>query len=167
MQIRKRTSQKAFTLVEVLIYTAVLGVIATLISGIIMLVYQNKIAVEDRIEITQALRNVVKSIRDDMYLADGFTVADGSTLTITSSVNNQPDVTYEIQARQLLRIQESDTAALTSQLMEVSQFELEDISTPSSGGTLRLTLQVRNFPRLSLKPPVEETVTTVISLKYL
>jgi type II secretory pathway pseudopilin PulG len=164
----KKKKLAAFTLIEILIYMTLMSIITGAITGIILQTYTFKTSVEDRARVNEDMRNLIKSIRDDMYFGDAVQVTAQGNLVISSSFNSPSQVTYSLSNGQVLR-QEGVTTAVpvTSEDTEVRAFTLVDESTPSSAGVIRLTLVMSNYPRGPLKLEVVRDITSTISLKYI
>lgn len=157
----------AYTLVEAVIYVFALGTIVTVVTGLILMIYRYKTVVEDRVTVSDNLRTLVKSIQDDMYLGIGITVVDANRMVIQLP-SSGGQITYFLQGSQVYRQSNSDTAVvITSDLVDVISFNITDISSADSAGTIRITFDLSNFPTGTLKPEVRETVTTTMSLKFI
>lgn len=159
--------KRGFTLLEVIVYVGVMSVIGGTVTALILQVYRFQTIVQDRAQLNEDIRILFKSIRDDMYLGDTMQV-DGDKLIILSTFNSPATVTYSWQGSQVYRKENAGAdVAITNQGTNVRDFGLEDISTPSSAGVVRVTLVMSNYPRNPLKPEVIEDVTSTMSLKFL
>ncbi len=155
-----------FTLVEVLVYIAVLSIIGGSITGLGILIYRYKTIMEDRVNVNEDMRVLVKSIRDDMYLGRSVNVASTTSFTITDSSGD--DITYALVGDQVTRQVELDPAvAITAETVDVRTFSVDDVTTPNVAGTIRITIELANFPSGTLKPVIVQEVTTTIGLKFL
>lgn len=159
---------QAFTMVEVLIYTAILSVVASTVTGMILLIYRTQVFVEDRISVNEDMRLLIKSIRDDMYLSQGFLINNDGSISMNAGANGLGTVTYYLSDHQVFRQAGSDPAvALTASSTDIRQFLITDISTPNAAGAIQIDLTIANYPTGTLKPEVERSIQSTISLKYL
>lgn len=165
---KKKHKYSGFTIVEVVMYVLIMGILTAMVTTIILQVYRFQITVKDRAQLNEDLRVLTKSIRDDMYLGTSIQVDLDGDLIIGSSFSTPAQVRYYIQGGTAYRQEGSGVpVAITHAETDVRQLQFQDISTPSSAGVIRLTLQMYNYPRGPLKPEVSETVTSTISLKFL
>lgn len=164
----KHSKIAAFTILEVMVYVVVLSIMVGAIGGIVILLYRYKTTIEDRVNVNEDLRILVKSIRDDMYQGNGVSVTAEGNLVITSTAPTVPDITYTITNRQVFRQEDAAApVAVTADTTDVRTFTVTDISTPEAAGTIRVTLTLANYPRGTIKPEVEETITSTMSLKFI
>lgn len=158
---------RGFTLIEILTYVGVMSAIVGALTGMIIAVYRYKTVVEDRVSVNEDLRLLVKSIRDDMYLGNQMQV-DVSGQLIIQNTNESSTVRYYLTNNQVFRKLNNDTAiAVTSDETNVTQFLVEDVSSAAAGGAIRLSLGLANYPNGAFKPPISESLTFRISLKFL
>lgn len=158
-------SLPAFTLVEGVLYTFLLGALAGIMMGTVMLIFRYKTAVEDRVSVNEDLRILVKSIRDDMYFGTAESV-DGSGHLIIEEVDGTI-VTYYLQGNQVFRQAGiSAPLAVTSNVNNVSVFNVIDWSSASAAGTVKITITIANYPSGTLKPAITETITTALTLRF-
>jgi type II secretory pathway pseudopilin PulG len=161
------TRLRGFTLLEAIVYVAVLSIVGGVITSMIMQMYRFQSIVKDRAQINTDVQVLFKSIRDDMYLGDSLEVTGGD-LYIYSSFNFPAQVRYFLSNAQVYRQENADAAVqVTHGEMNVKSFDFQDISTPASAGVIRVSIDISNYPRGPLKPEVEEQVTSTISLKFL
>lgn len=166
MKQEKVKQKDAYTLIEALLYILILGIIGGAVMSGIMLVFRNRTIIEDRITVNEDMRLLIKTIQDDMYFGDGITVNSG-TLQIANAVDGNTQVSYYLDGDQVMRMVEGEApVAVTSLATDVRTFQLEDITTPSTSGTIRITLELANYPRGPAKPETVENITTTISLKF-
>jgi len=156
----------ALSLLEMLIYVAVLSILVVAITGLTFLIYKNKVSIEDRASINEDMRILIKSIRDDMYLGNAINVS-ANQLTITNRGTGD-QVRYYEEADQIHRQLNADVpVAVTASSTDVQEFTITDITTPSAAGTIRITLQLGNYPLQYLKPEISQRVISTMSLKFL
>ncbi|MCA9378829.1 hypothetical protein KC640_00215 [Candidatus Dojkabacteria bacterium] len=165
---QKRTHKKlpAFTLVEGILYTALLGAIAGIMVGTVVLIFRYKIAVEDRVSVNEDLRILIKSIRDDMYFGVAESVNGSGNIEIEEVDGSI--ITYYLQGNQVYRqAGVSAPLAITSNTNNVSVFEVIDWSSASAAGTIKVTVTIGNYPAGTLKPAITENITTALSLRFI
>jgi type II secretory pathway pseudopilin PulG len=157
---------KAFTLIEVLVYVAVLSIIVGGSASIIMAVYRNKVIVEDRVNVNEDMRLLTKSIRDDMYLGNDVVANSASSFTVSRA--GEDDILYYLNGQRIYRQVGSGTAvAITAIGTDVRQFVVQDLSTPAIAKTLRIRIELSNFELGALRPEIVQDVTTTFSIKFI
>lgn len=165
---QKSYRRKAFTLVETIMYVAILGFMSASVSGLILLVQREKAIIADRVSVGEDLTNLVTSIRTDMYLGDAFTIGGDGSLTIDGTRNAITQVRYYLSSNQVFRqVNGGNAETVTKASTNVTTFAFTDISTPSAAGTFQLVVHLENFPIGTFRPIVELDNTSTISLKYL
>lgn len=158
---------KAFTLVEVLVYTFLLSVISVGVSGILFQLYRIQSVVDDRATITENLRQLHKSIRDDMYVSDDLFVDSNGDLVLTSTFSTPATVRYSLVSGAVYRTADSGTAIrVTDSKTDVFQFNVTDISSASAAEVVNVDIGLRNFDRGTLKPPVSLSLSTTVGIKF-
>ncbi len=156
----------AFTLLEALIYVLLLSVVVSGITSLVLLIYRFKTVVEDRVNINEEFRLVMKSIRDDMYLGDQVFVTAEGRLVIGIPGGGQ--IQYYLESNRVWRKYLAESpVSMTSNYSNIHHFSAVDISSSETAGTVRITLDISNFPIGSLKPEVRQVVTSTVSLKFI
>ena len=151
-----------------LIYTFVLGIVATMVSSVLFQIYRLQAFITDRALISENIKALHKAIRDDMYLSDILLVETATgDLVLTSTFSAVPTVRYVLQDAQVMRIPENGTAvAVTTETVEVYNFTVESLSTTSASGAIKISVGLRNYERGLIKPPVSQDLSSVLSIKY-
>ncbi|MBL8014780.1 MAG: type II secretion system protein [Candidatus Doudnabacteria bacterium] len=162
----KQKSKPAFTLIEVLVYILILSIVSGVLANIILSVYRFKTVIEDRVNVNEDLRILVKSIRDDMYFGRFVRVEPTDILVIT--LPNTAEITYFRQDNRVYRQENGSSAvSITGGDVNVSLFVVTDLSTPDAAGAIQLQLTLENYPAGLIKPLVSESITSTMSLKYI
>lgn len=157
---------RGFTLIEVLVYTFILGILATMVSSILFQIFRLQSVITDRATLSDNIKNVYKVIRDDMYLSDVLFV-DGNDLVLTSSFSTPQTIRYSLSGSTIVRSEDGGTAvAVTDSKTDVFNFALQDLTTTSAAELVRITIGVRNYDAGLLKPPITSTTSATMSLKF-
>lgn len=146
-------------------YIAILAVLSGVLMDMLLSLYRFKALVEDRVNVNEDLRVLVKSIRDDMYLGRTVRVDTGNVLVITNPAGIE--VSYYLQSGRVYRQQQSQSAlTITGSDVNVVGFSLTDLSTPDAAGTVQIDLILENFPQGLIKPLVREELSSTVTLKF-
>lgn len=165
--IKQKQKLTGFTLVEVLVYTFLLSIISVGVSGILFQLYRIQSVVDDRATLTENLRQLHKSIRSDMYVADDLFVDVNGDLVITSSFSTPATVRYSLTNEAVFRTADSGSAVrVTDTKTDVFNFSVTDISSASAAEVVNIDLGMRNYDRGSLKPPVSINLSTTVGIKF-
>ncbi|MCX8015963.1 MAG: prepilin-type N-terminal cleavage/methylation domain-containing protein [Patescibacteria group bacterium] len=137
----KKISSKAFTLIEILIYTAIFGVVAAGIIGVawnITRLHTTQIASN---EIDENLRYVMNLVNSKVREASLIVQASGTTLILRMPDSLKSPTTFSLN-NGTLYIQEgsADPVAITSNRVEVTSLNFEYISVAGSKGGVRVNI---------------------------
>lgn len=131
------------------------------------MIYRYKTVIEDRVNVNDDLRTLVKSIQDDMYLGVNV-IVDAQQRLVIGFPGGGGQVMYFLQGHQVYRQLNGDPSlAITSEETNVIAFDVEDISSTEASGTVQVHLNLSNFPSGTLKPEIREEITSTISLKFI
>jgi len=160
-----KTHKSGYTLIEVLVYVLVFTIIIGGIAALVLGVYRHKTIIEDRVNVNEDLRLLSKSIRDDMFLGNDISVV-GNTITIIRPAAN--DIAYYESNNRVYRQEGAALPiAVTAVSTDVRQFTIEDLSSPTAAKTVRITFELTNYPRGTMKPEISQLVSTTFSLKFI
>ncbi len=163
--IKTQKKTEAFTLLEVLVYVFVFILVVGGMASIVLAIYRHKTIIEDRVNVNEDLRLLTKSMRDDIYLGDDLVLNSASNLTIIR--NSADDIVYYLSGGRVIRQEGAGSPiAITAITTNVTQFVMTDLSSPTTAKTIRLELTLSNYPGGSLKPLIEQIVTTTFTLKF-
>lgn len=157
---------KAFTLVEVMVYTVVLGILSTMISSVLFQIFRLQAVITDRASLAENIKTVHKAIRDDMYVSD-ILLVDGNDLVLTSTFSTPSTIRYSRSGTSIVRSEDGGaTVAVTDTDTDIFSFEVTDLTTSSTAELVQITIGARNFEAGYIKPSVSSTTTATMSLKF-
>jgi prepilin-type N-terminal cleavage/methylation domain-containing protein len=139
--------QSGFTLVELLLYSVLIGVLVLAASGVLTILQRQMVRSQVIREVeeqgTAVMQIINQTIRNSTGITSPSTGSSGSSLTITvSTVGSSPTVID--LASGVLRITEGagSPIALTSSKVTVSSLTFNNYSRASTPGTVRITFTV-------------------------
>lgn len=157
----------AFSLVEVLVYTVILSIVAVGVAGVVFQLYRVQSVVDDKALITENIKQLHKSIRDDMYYTDDLYVDANGDLVLTSSFATPAVVRYSLTGTSVYRTADSGSAIrVTDDRTDVFDFTVTDISSSSAAEVVKIDISMRNYAAGSIKPPVSLTLSTTLGAKF-
>jgi type II secretory pathway pseudopilin PulG len=134
-----------FTLVESLIYFAILGILLVAIGSILFHVILGKIKAETIQEVSQNARIVTERIADSVRNAQSIsTPSSGQTttsLSLTMTAASKNPTVFDVSSGRL-RIKEGSSAAqnITGEDVTVSSISFTNVSYANTPGTVRIAL---------------------------
>ena len=163
--LKSKKRAEGFTLLEVVVYVFVFVLVVGGMAAIVLALYRHKTIIEDRVNVNEDLRLLTKSMRDDIYLGSDLVLNSSSNLTIVRAVGD--DVVYYLSNGRVFR-QEGigDPIAITAITTNVTEFDMTDLSSPTTAKTIRLEATLSNYPGGSIKPEIRQEVETTFTLKF-
>lgn len=150
-----------------LIYTFILSILSVGVAGVLFQVYRVQSVVDDRALITENLKQLHKSIRDDMYYTDDLYVDSNGDLVLTSSFATPASIRYSLTGASVFRTADSGSAVrVTDDRTEIFDFTVTDISSASAAEVVRIDISMRNYEAGLIKPPVSLTISTTLGAKF-
>ena len=138
----KKKKKAGFTLIEFIVYSALI----TVIVGMIVLVSVNVMGARARIitreEISHNVRFVLETIRHEIRNAQEIDTAGGSQLQLIDAVGDT--VTFDLDEGAVTMAKFGGTAvALTSDLVNVSSLQFTDVSYEDTPGTIKIEMTIK------------------------
>ncbi len=155
--IQQRTNQKGVTLIELLMYMALLTILVTLISGIFASVLDSQLEAEASSAVDQDGRYLMAKLTRDMQSASAITQPaagqQGSTLQITV---NSINYTYTSNGSGNLQLTNNNgTDNLNSFGTSVSNLNFQRIGSGGTNDTIRVSFTVTSRTKRSSGPQNE------------
>lgn len=165
---RKKIKPSGFTLIEILIYTAIFGVVAAGIIGVawnITRLHTTQIASN---EIDENLRYVMNLVNSKVRESTMIEQASGTTLILRMPDSTKSPTTFSL-SNGTLYIQEgsADPVAITSNRVEVTSLNFEYLSVAGSKGGVRIniTMAYKEQPGIASREYLT-TVTKVNAITF-
>ena len=147
---RSKSMVWGFTLIELIIYLAIVGVVLTVSGAIGFNVFSQRAAMTASEEVGQnarlAIEKISLAIRNSEAINTPTPGASSSVLSLrTDSPATNPTVFSFSSGALWLQLGGSAPATLTSSETEVVVFQTKNVSYPDTIGTIKATLQLRAY----------------------
>jgi len=142
------SSQKGFSLLELIVYMAVFIVMVLMISNIIIAVFSGRDTSNSRIEVSQNLRFAAERIKQMVYDSSSFSVLGSCPLNTLEVTVSGSTTSISIAAGRLEEITSSTVARITS-----------DIVTATTSASCL-------FAKISNPSPAKPTLTVNLKINY-
>ena len=148
INLMKNNRRSGFTLIEVLLYLAILSVVALLLSAFLPTVIEARVkhkAIEEvESQGMQAMSVMLQSVRNASSIAAPAVGASGTTLNLVMASSTINPTIFDLTAAGTLRLKEGSALAmpLTNQRVTTTALTFTNASATSTSGlvTIRLTL---------------------------
>lgn len=142
------SSSRGFTLLELLIYISIFGVVVFIVANMLVVILGGKSSAESQFEVSQNLRFATEKVRQLVYDAASSTVSGSCPLNTLEVTIGGVTTTVAIAGGVLQTTSQGTTHSLTSNLVTAS----------SSGGCL--------FTRIANSPPAKPTLQLQLTIRY-
>ena len=139
----KLKTKKGFTLVEVMIAFTIFGILAGVITGVLLSVFRSHLFIFNTLNSQANLRFLLETMTREIKEGRGLGFdADTNTLFFTNKDGRQ--VSYYLQDGAVLRAENSEILPITSQDLVVEKFDVAGcLQTPSCQPSVTLLFKVR------------------------
>jgi prepilin-type N-terminal cleavage/methylation domain-containing protein len=149
LNIMKKLAHKGFTLIEVLLYISLVGVIVLSMSAFVYAMRQSQNKTNTITEVeqqgVQVMQTITQTVRNAISITTPTTGTSGATLTL--SVNGPTTNTFDLSSG-VMRITQgaSPAVSLTNSRVTASALTFSNLSTTGSYGTVKIqfTLSYNN-----------------------
>jgi len=166
-----RNNKSGFTLVELLLYFAILSLIITMVSGFIFLSYQSRIKATVVAEVEQQGNQTMNIILQNIRNASGITApatgASAASLTLTQYNGTVSPTVFDLSGG-TLRITEGANPAvnITSNRVTASSVTFQNLTNGTSPGTVRVQFTLaHNNPSNQGEYSYSKVFTSTASLR--
>lgn len=146
----RRTSQRGFTLLESLLYVAILGIAVTIITSLAVALLEFDVRGSVRIEVEAAARRVFEVVEEAVHAAAAIDTAnstfasDQGRLTLTMRDAARSPTVFSLSGVRLEMSEAGgDTVALTPAAVEVARFRLTHLQPTNAEPGVRIELDLR------------------------
>ncbi|HON22097.1 MAG TPA: prepilin-type N-terminal cleavage/methylation domain-containing protein, partial [Candidatus Paceibacterota bacterium] len=155
-------SSKAFTLIEILIYTAIFSVVAAGIIGVawnVTRIHTSQIAEN---EVDENLRYVMNLINSKVRDASIIQQATGTTLILQMSDPNKSPVIFSLNnGTMFMQEGTADPIAITSDRVAITSLEFQKVSMPGAKDGVRVNLTIAYKEPAGTTGAQREYLTTI------
>jgi prepilin-type N-terminal cleavage/methylation domain-containing protein len=130
MGIKTPERQAGFTLLELLIYTAILGIVGAIGASILFQITRTYTQNRSRTEVVQNLRSASQMIQQAIQQARGINTASGTTLSLLMPVSSEDPTEFRLNANAIERkVGAGSWERITSQGVRVTDLDFSIVST--------------------------------------
>jgi len=174
---QKKESQRGTTILEIIVYTALFGIIAIIISNfLIQIVNAYNISRAEREVLSNGrllLETVTKSLSEaeEIYTPTSAFNKDLGQISLVTKTNVKPEhetafIDFWVDNGRLwMRKEGANPSALSAASVRIGKFRLERLSQGLRRDAVRLTLQV-NFAQQKFSSTITLTATTALRGNY-
>lgn len=156
--------KKGFSLIELLIYSAILVVVLFFTSEYLYSLGQARLNNTARVEVTQAAQLIINKLKVDIPLASAINVPSGSDPSSNLGFSIAGDsIDYSVSGSALYRTLNGVGDKLTSNQVSISNLEFRKIANPGGINTVQIKFTLTSLAQLSGGRNVQESFQTTIS----
>ena len=142
----RKSANKGFSLIEILIYTAIIGVVGMLLNGILLALVRIQNNQVSSTEVNQQINFVIQNVQRLVRSSSAISMANntpGNTLTLAmSDPNKNPTLIYLSESKAYLKEGSSSAVPLTTPDVNVTQLQFTKLSAYAGHDTVNLTIGV-------------------------
>lgn len=140
------SKRKGFSLIEILIYTAVIGVIGMLLNGILLALVRIQNNQVSSTEVNQQINFVIQNVQRLVRSSSGINMAtnipsDTLTLTMTNP-DKSPTLIYVSESKAYLKEGSSSAVPLTTPDVNVTQLQFTKLSAYTGHDTVNMAITI-------------------------